>query len=82
MATVSLCLIEKALQNYHTTIAQLRAQGVRSERGLRCAFAALLIEISKPKKWTLREEYSQKLSGHAIYYDGVLCDEYRLPHAY
>jgi predicted helicase len=82
MATVSLSLIEKALQTYHTTIAQLRAQGVRSESGLRRAFAALLIEISKPKKWTLREEYSQKLSGHAIYYDGVLCDEYRLPHAY
>lgn len=82
MPTLSRPQIEQALATYTATIAQLRAQGARTESALRRAFAGLLSDLGKAKKWTLVEEYSHKLGSHSIYYDGVLCDDYRLPHAY
>jgi len=82
MSTLSRAHIEQALATYTATMTQLRAQGARTESALRRAFAGLLNELGKAKKWTLVEEYSQKLSSHTIYYDGVLCDQFRLPHAY
>jgi hypothetical protein len=82
MPTLSRPQIEQALATYTATIAQLRAQGARTESALRRAFAGLLSDLGKAKKWTLVEEYSHKLGSHTIYYDGVLCDDYRLPHAY
>ena len=82
MPTLSRAHIEQALATYTATIAQLRAQGARTESALRRAFAGLLSDLGKAKKWTLVEEYSHKLGSHTIYYDGVLCDDYRLPHAY
>jgi len=82
MSTLTRAQIEQALATYTATMTQLRVQGARTESALRRAFAGLLNELGKAKKWTLVEEYSQKLSSHTIYYDGVLCDQFRLPHAY
>ena len=74
--------MDKALDTYYNTLDTLKnQQGVEKEGSTRRAFATLLSEIAKQKKWTLIEEDAQKVAGRTIYYDGVLRDEWRLPHA-
>ena len=82
MPTIAPATIERAFATYQYTIADLRKQLKSNEGNLRAAFATLLRDISKPVKWTLVEEYSQRIGTRSIYYDGVLCDEWRLPHGY
>lgn len=82
MPTIASATIERAYATYQYTIADLRKQLKSNEGNLRAAFATLLRDISKPVKWTLVEEYSQRIGTRSIYYDGVLCDEWRLPHGY
>jgi len=82
MPHIAPAAIDRALQSYTATIATLRTQGVRNEGNLRAAFAALLRDLAKGAKWTLIEEYAQRIGTKSIYYDGVLCDEWRLPHGY
>ncbi|PJF21626.1 MAG: DNA helicase, partial [Phototrophicales bacterium] len=75
-------MIDKALDTYYQTIKTLKnQQGVYKEGSTRRAFATLLSELAKQKNWTLVEEDAQKVGGRTIYYDGVLRDEWRLPHA-
>ncbi|MBC8170052.1 MAG: N-6 DNA methylase, partial [Anaerolineae bacterium] len=71
-----------ALDAYYHTLDTLRTtQAVSSEGNLRRAFGTLLSAIAAPKKWTLVEEDAARTgSGRAIYYDGVLRDEWKLPH--
>ena len=82
MPHIAPAAIDRALNTYTTTITNLRTQGVRNEGNLRAAFAALLRDLAKAAKWTLIEEYAQRIGTKSIYYDGVLCDEWRLPHGY
>jgi hypothetical protein len=82
MPHIAPAAIDRALKTYTTTITNLRTQGVRNEGNLRAAFAALLRDLAKAAKWTLIEEYAQRIGTKSIYYDGVLCDEWRLPHGY
>ena len=82
MPHIAPAAIDRALKTYTTTITNLRTQGVRNEGNLRAAFAALLRDLAKVAKWTLIEEYAQRIGTKSIYYDGVLCDEWRLPHGY
>ena len=82
MPHIAPAAIDRALHAYTTTITNLRTQGVRNEGNLRAAFAALLRDLAKVAKWTLIEEYAQRIGTKSIYYDGVLCDEWRLPHGY
>ena len=75
MPHIAPAAIDRALHAYTTTITNLRTQGVRNEGNLRAAFAALLRDLAKVAKWTLIEEYAQRIGTKSIYYDGVLCDE-------
>lgn len=72
---------DKAFDDYYKTLDDLRhKQDATSEGSLRRAFGALLSSIARAKKWTLVEEDPMKVNGRTIYYDGVLRDEWKLPH--
>jgi predicted helicase len=74
---------EQALENYYNTLNSLKnTQNVNTEGNLRRAFGKLLTDIARPKKWELVEEDPQKLDNRTIYYDGVLRDEWKLPHGW
>jgi hypothetical protein len=79
--------LDSALDSYYKTLAALRdGQGAEREGSLRRAFGALLKDISALKKWELVEEDAQRVQNgqdaRTIYYDGVLRDEWRLPHGW
>ncbi len=74
---------DRALDAYFATLDSLQTeQGAQREGSVRAAFAHLLRDLAKPKKWTLVEEDAQKVGTRTIYYDGVLRDEWRLPHGW
>lgn len=73
-----------AIAAYHAMLAASRAQGKDAghEGNVRNAFERLLEDTAKAKGWTLVSEYSDKGASNRIRYDGVLRDQYRLPHGY
>jgi predicted helicase len=75
-------LTTSAIAAYHAMLAGSAAQGALHEGNVRNAFERLLEDTAKAKGWTLVSEYSDKGSGNRIRYDGVLRDQYRLPHGY
>lgn len=81
MQKIEVKATDKAFDEYYKTLDDLRhKQDATSEGSLRRAFGALLSSIARARKWTLVEEDPMKVNGRTIYYDGVLRDEWKLPH--
>ncbi|MCE2490887.1 MAG: N-6 DNA methylase, partial [Anaerolineae bacterium] len=80
MTTVTIKPTDAAIRNYQKSLADLTAQGVRNEGGLRTAFASLLRDTSRKRKWNLVEELP--VSGGRLRPDGTLRDSWQLPHGY
>src|SRR5262249_34273450 len=69
----------RAIRHYYEAIAEIRAQGVNKEGGLRRAFEQLLTEIGRERGWTLLAE--QTLAGGKRA-DGVLRDSEGVPYGH
>ena len=81
--TVTITPDDKAISEYHKRLQQARkGKDTQHEGNIRHAFANLLEETAKRKKWQLVQEHSDRVEGHTIRYDGVLRDSYNLPHGH
>jgi predicted helicase len=74
----------KAIDSYYKTLDELReGQDVHGEGNVRRAFASLLVDTARERKWTLIEELTQNTgTKQPIRLDGGLRDEWQLPHGY
>ena len=75
---------DAAIKKYHKSLDELQTrQQVQHEGGTRRAFATLLIDLAKKKKWTLVEEVGiETHETRRIRVDGALRDQMRLSRAY
>ncbi len=73
-----------AIQNYYKMLKEAEGQGALHEGNVRRAFENLLRETAKEqKKWELVTEQTERQEGgNRIRYDGVLYDEWGLPHGH
>ena len=74
------------ISDYYKTLDALKVgQKVKNESGTRRAFETLLDEVGKQRNWTLVAEVSKQSAtqvARTIRPDGVLRDDWQLPHAY
>jgi len=74
---------DRALSDYYDALKAAHAQGAEHEGNVRNAFERLLETTARGNGWTLVSEHSDTaLTGRGIRYDGVLRDEFRLPHGW
>ena len=73
---------DRALTDYYDALTAAQAQQAEHEGNVRNAFERLLETTAKSSNWTLVSEHSDHAAGRGIRYDGVLRDEYRLPHGW
>jgi predicted helicase len=74
---------DRALTDYYAALDAAHKQGAEHEGNVRNAFERLLEVTAKGNNWTLVSEHSDTaLTGRGIRYDGVLRDEFRLPHGW
>ncbi len=73
----------KALDAYYARLSEAReGKDTRHEGNIRRAFGNLLEETAKAKKWKLVTEQTVRDGSTHIRYDGVLRDDYNLPHGH
>jgi very-short-patch-repair endonuclease len=75
-------LNDRAIQAYYERLRESQDQAALHEGNVRTAFESLLEATARLKSWTLVSEYSDKSATNRIRYDGVLRDQYRLPHGF
>jgi hypothetical protein len=73
---------DKAIKHYYEQLSAAAGQDALHESNVRQAFQNLLTETAKAKNLTLVAEQAERSGNHGIRYDGVLRDEYKLPHGY
>ncbi len=79
--TFALKPTHKAVRGYYLALAQLANVGAAHESAVRAAFDTLIETVASPLKWTLVREYAISRKGAApLKLDGVLLDDYRIPH--
>jgi hypothetical protein len=74
---------DRAIKAYYEQLAAAEGQDALHEGNVRQAFQNLLSETAKAKNLTLVAEQAERVGGERrIEYDGVLHDEYKLPHGW
>src|SRR5687768_5110566 len=73
---------DSAIKTYYANLEAARGQNALHEGNVRNAFGGLLEEAAKARNWILVTEHSERAGKRGIRYDGVLRDQYRLPHGY
>ncbi|MBZ0281175.1 MAG: N-6 DNA methylase [Anaerolineae bacterium] len=72
-----------AIKQYYQMLEGAEGQDALHEGNVRRAFETLLRETARDaKKWELVTEQSERRAGTLVRYDGVLRDQWRLPHGY
>ena len=73
----------KIVKNYYSELDQFNRLGARHEGAVRSAFQSLLQGCAQKFDWTLVPEHSMTgVENRRIVVDGVLMDDFRLPHGY
>jgi hypothetical protein len=73
---------DSAIKTYYANLDAAKSQNALHEGNVRNAFGGLLEEAAKARSWILVTEHSAQAGKRGIRYDGVLRDQYRLPHGY
>lgn len=79
MTDLSLQPTDRAIREYHASLADLQARGVTNEMGVRDAFQTLLKSVAQRKKWALISEQVVAGVGHTARPDGTLYDANNFP---
>jgi predicted helicase len=82
MRTLNLKPNHKAIKAYYNEINDLFALGVSHEGAVSPAFATLLRHCASQLGWKLIEKQYLRRNMHTIFVDGVLKDEFNVPHGY
>ncbi len=73
---------DRAIGEYYALLHSADSQDARHEGNVRQAFQMLLNDTARIKNWTLVAELSERIGDKGVRYDGVLRDQYKLPHGY
>jgi len=79
MTDLTLQPTDRAIREYHASLADLQARGVTNEMGVRDAFQTLLKSVAQRKKWALISEQVVAGVGHTARPDGTLYDANNFP---
>lgn len=82
MITLNLKPNHKAIQTYYSEIEKLSSLGASHEGAISQPFADLLNHCAHQFKWTLIQQHWMKRNSHLICVDGLLKDEFSVPHGY
>lgn len=72
----------KAIRDYYEAITKLASEGISHEGAVSPAFAQLLRHCATQLKLTLIEKHPMKRNSHIIIVDGLLNNEFNVPHGY
>jgi hypothetical protein len=80
MRSLNLKPEHKAVTDYYAEIEKLGGFGQVKEGSVAPAFSKLLSHCARQFDYTLIEQYTDKVGGHNLRYDGLLVDEFKLHH--